>query len=149
VILYCDPSCQSLLHLHHRPQLEAKHGARGNPATGSKGPKRKNKVQSAEGSNAPRAPALKIPVPAGTVVKRKGRGVLAELVKAGDAVLVARGGRGGLGVTNRSRAQNMTFRKKQLEAEALGQVLVEDTNWKRDAKGGKGEQVHTYVHVVI
>ncbi|KAI5081640.1 hypothetical protein GOP47_0001383 [Adiantum capillus-veneris] len=43
------------------------------------------------------APALQIPVPVGTVVKRKRGGkLLADLVRAGDKVLVARGGRGGI-----------------------------------------------------
>ncbi|MCO5595030.1 hypothetical protein L7F22_049067 [Adiantum nelumboides] len=43
------------------------------------------------------ASTLQIPVPVGTVVKRKRGGkVLADLVRAGDKVLVARGGRGGI-----------------------------------------------------
>lgn len=43
------------------------------------------------------APTLRIPVPVGTVVKRKRGGkLLADLVRPGDKVLVARGGRGGI-----------------------------------------------------
>jgi len=42
---------------------------------------------------------LRIPVPLGTVVKRKrGGALLGELTSAGQSLVVARGGRGGLGV---------------------------------------------------
>jgi GTPase involved in cell partitioning and DNA repair len=44
-------------------------------------------------------PTLKIPVPLGTVVKRKrGSALMGELVNPGQTLIVARGGKGGMGV---------------------------------------------------
>jgi len=135
VVFYCDTACQSLLHLQDGQFLQAQSGARGNPSEGTRGPKRRQQEQR-------QAPALKIPVPAGTLVRRKGSGkVLGELLKPGDFVVAARGGRGGLGVKRRSREQNQRFRAKQREAEAEGGMIVEDKNWKADTRGLSGERV--------
>lgn len=52
------------------------------------------------GKQAPRTAPLKLRVPMGTVVKRKRGGALVgELIRPGDTLLVARGGRGGLGLS--------------------------------------------------
>src|SRR5436305_6826803 len=58
------------------------------------------------------APDLVIPVPPGTIVRDRDRGnVLKELVKIGDEVTVARGGRGGRGNTHFKSATNRTPRQ--------------------------------------
>ena len=55
---------------------------------------------------APRTQPLKLRVPLGTVVKRKrGGALLGELTAAGQTLLVAPGGRGGLGVTKPAPSQ--------------------------------------------
>lgn len=64
----CDPSLDDLLHLHKRKTWSGRKGAQGNPAVGSAGPKRNQNIKKAV------TPALEIPVPPGTVVKRKGNG---------------------------------------------------------------------------
>jgi GTPase involved in cell partitioning and DNA repair len=68
VYVVCDPSLDSLLHLHKRKSWVAAKGAQGNPAMGSSGPKRNAKLKKAV------TPPLEIPVPPGTVVKRKSTG---------------------------------------------------------------------------
>lgn len=67
-MVVCDPSLDSLLHLHKRKEWAARRGGQGNPAAGSSGPKRNADIR--KGST----PPLEIPVPPGTVVKRKGTG---------------------------------------------------------------------------
>lgn len=64
----CDPALDSLLHLHRRKQWFGAKGAQGNPAVGSAGPKRNSQIKKAA------TPTLEIPVPPGTVVKRKSSG---------------------------------------------------------------------------
>lgn len=76
--LFCDPALDSLLHLHKRKVHTAPRGANGNPAVGSAGPKRNELMRKAV------TPPLLVPVPPGTVVKRKGSGAVR-----------ARGGRAG------------------------------------------------------
>lgn len=65
IVVVCDPSLDSLLHLHKRKEWAGRRGAQGNPAVGSAGPKR---LRDKKAATAP----LEIPVPPGTVVKRKG-----------------------------------------------------------------------------
>ena len=132
VVVYCDPACQSLLHLSDKEVLVAPSGANGNPADGSRGPKRRVGGRG-------KAPALKVPVPPGTAVLRGGKR-LAELVRPGDSVVVARGGMGGSGVVGQSREQRARDRARQAEAETRGEVVVNDVNWRADARGQAGEQ---------
>ncbi|KAF6265238.1 hypothetical protein COO60DRAFT_1036137 [Scenedesmus sp. NREL 46B-D3] len=47
VCVVCDPSLDSLLHLHRRKSWLAPKGAQGNPAMGSSGPKRNAKLKKA------------------------------------------------------------------------------------------------------
>lgn len=68
VVIVCDPSLDTLLHLHKRKEWTGKRGAQGNPAVGSAGPKRNKNIKKA--TTAP----LEVPVPPGTVIKRKGTG---------------------------------------------------------------------------
>lgn len=78
VLIQCDPNYDNLLHLHTRKQYTAPRGANGNPAAGSSGPKNNRNIRKAV------TPAFIIPVPPGTVVKRKSSGlVLGELINPG------------------------------------------------------------------
>jgi GTP-binding protein len=81
VILRVDPAVTTLLDYHHSPRRRAEHGGHG---AGS----HRNGSHGAD---------LVLPVPDGTVVSRADGGVLADLVGPGTELVVAQGGRGGLG----------------------------------------------------
>ncbi len=81
VILRVDPSVTTLLDYHHSPRRKAEHGGHG--AGGHR-----NGFHGAD---------LVLPVPDGTVVSRANGEVLADLVGPGTELVVAEGGRGGLG----------------------------------------------------
>jgi GTP-binding protein len=81
VVLEVDPSVHTLLDFHHRPHQKAGNG------------------QPGEGSNrsGARGEERVLHVPAGTVVSTPDGRVLADLVGAGTRVVLAHGGKGGLG----------------------------------------------------
>ena len=81
VVLRVDPQVTTLVDLHHSPHRRAEHGGHG------------------EGGhrNGANAADLVLAVPDGTVVLDEHGEVLADLVGAGSQVVVASGGRGGLG----------------------------------------------------
>ncbi|NEK60258.1 GTPase ObgE [Geodermatophilus sabuli] len=81
VVLEVDPSVHTLLDFHHRPHQKAGNGRPG------------------EGSNrhGARGEDRVLRVPAGTVVSTPDGRVIADLVGAGTRVVLASGGRGGLG----------------------------------------------------
>ena len=81
VILRVDPDVTTLLDYHHSSRRTAEHGGHG---AGS----HRNGSHGAD---------LVLPVPDGTVVSVTGGEVLADLVGAGTELVVAEGGRGGLG----------------------------------------------------
>ena len=81
VVLVVDPSVTSLLDYHRHPHRRAASGKAGQGA-------HRNGADGAD---------VVLPVPDGTVVKSLDGEVLADLVGAGTAYVVARGGRGGLG----------------------------------------------------
>jgi GTP-binding protein len=81
VILRVDPGVTTLLDYHHSPRRRAEHGAHG--AGGHR--------NGAHGAD------LVLPVPDGTVVSRANGEILADLVGPGTELVVAEGGRGGLG----------------------------------------------------
>jgi GTP-binding protein len=84
VVLYVDPNVTTLLDYHHSPHRKA---TSGKPGMG-------DLRQGARGED------LVLPVPDGTVVRRKGAhrdDLIADLVGAGTRVVLARGGQGGLG----------------------------------------------------
>jgi GTP-binding protein len=80
VFLVADERLTTLLDVSYRPHYEAVEGSNGSSS---------NKTGKS-------APALRIHVPAGTVVYKEGVPI-ADLVKPGDEILVAAGGRGGRG----------------------------------------------------
>ena len=81
VVLEVDPSVHTLLDFHHRPHQKA---GNGKPGEGSNrhGARGEDKV---------------LRVPAGTVVSTPDGRVIADLVGAGTRVVLAKGGKGGLG----------------------------------------------------
>ena len=81
VILRVDQGVTTLLDYHHSPRRGAEHGGHG--AGG-----RRNGSHGAD---------LVLPVPDGTVVSRANGDLLADLVGLGTELVVAEGGRGGLG----------------------------------------------------
>ena len=81
IILRVDPDVTTLLDYHHSPQRKAEHGGHG---AGD----RRNGAHGAD---------LVLAVPAGTVVKQRNGEVIADLVVPGTEIVVAQGGRGGLG----------------------------------------------------
>ncbi|GAB2748427.1 GTPase ObgE [Nocardioides pakistanensis] len=81
VILRVDPDVTTLVDYHHSPHRRAEHGGHG--AGGHR--------NGAHGAD------LVLPVPDGTVVSDEHGNVLADLVGTGTEMVVAQGGRGGLG----------------------------------------------------
>ncbi|WP_210502630.1 GTPase ObgE [Nocardioides xinjiangensis] len=81
VILQVDTSVTTLVDYHHSPRRRAEHGGHG--AGGHR--------------NGAHGKDLVLPVPDGTLVKDAEGNVLADLVGAGTTLVVAQGGRGGLG----------------------------------------------------
>jgi GTP-binding protein len=81
VVLEVDPSVHTLLDFHHRPHQKA---GNGRPGEGSNrhGAKGEDRI---------------LRVPAGTVVSTPDGRVIADLVGAGTRVVLAKGGKGGLG----------------------------------------------------
>src|SRR5919107_3107839 len=81
VVLEVDPNVHTLLDFHHRPHQKAGNGKPGEGSNRS-GARGEDKV---------------LHVPAGTVVSTPDGRVIADLVGAGTRVVLAQGGRGGLG----------------------------------------------------
>ena len=81
VILRVDPDVTTLVDYHHSPQRRAEHGGHGAGAHKNGG----------HGSD------LVLPVPDGTVVSDTEGNVIADLVGQGTELIIAEGGRGGLG----------------------------------------------------
>jgi GTP-binding protein len=106
VILVVDPNETSLLDYHHAPHRRA---TSGRPGQGSH-------RNGADGED------LVLPVPNGTVVSTEDGEVLADLVGAGTRLVVAQGGRGGLG-----NAALASARRK-----APGFALLGEPGWAGD-----------------
>ncbi len=81
VILRVDPAVTTLLEYHHSPKRRAEHGGHG--AGGHR--------------NGAHGKDMVLTVPDGTVVRDKDGELLADLVGAGTELVIAEGGRGGLG----------------------------------------------------
>ena len=81
VVLRVDPDVTTLVDYHHEPHRPAGHGGHGSGGHRA----------GAHGAS------LVLPVPDGTVVRDESGEVLADLVGAGTELVVAAGGRGGLG----------------------------------------------------
>ncbi|GJN23000.1 hypothetical protein PR202_gb10614 [Eleusine coracana subsp. coracana] len=90
VVVYADEAEETLLRFHEKARYCAKRGGNVGAAGGT---------LSSRMHNGFAGETLRIPVPVGTVVKRKKGTVLADLAHPGDEVLVARGGQGGVSFT--------------------------------------------------
>ncbi|RVX15086.1 putative GTP-binding protein OBGC2 [Vitis vinifera] len=124
VIIYADEGEDSLLEFHKKSRHNAKRG--GNvDAMG---------VLTSQLHDGLAAPTLRIPVPVGTVVKRKRGKLLADLAQPGDEILVARGGQGGI-----SLIEMPEHKRKKLMA--LTTNLMRDDNDKVLILGQPGEEV--------
>jgi len=97
--LVANPNLNTLVDFHYNARYAAKPGGAG----------ARQKMHGAAGANK----TLKVPV--GTVVRDGETGeLLADLVEAGQKVMVARGGRGGLGNVHFATATNQAPREAQL-----------------------------------
>ena len=120
VLLETDPDLQTLLDFKYRRLFAASDGVRGGP----------NRRSGASG------PPLVIRVPCGTEVRDRRTGILlGDLTEAGQQLLVASGGRGGLGnahyLSNRNRAPEKCTEGRegeewnlQLELKLLAEVGI-------------------------
>ena len=141
VVLVADERYDSLLHLHDREVWRAASGSHANRSTAA--------WRGRKGAGAGAAPALRIPVPCGTVVKSKRGGqLLGDLTHHGDALLVAAGGRGGLGVAKPKPRRRP--RGRRAAPEGVEVIEVETQDWKAEAAGGAGERqaLHLLLRVV-
>ncbi|XP_073006339.1 probable GTP-binding protein OBGC2 [Typha latifolia] len=124
VVIYADEGEESLLDFHKKRRYNAKRG--GNvDAMGA---------LTSQLHDGFAAPTLRIAVPVGTVVKRKKGNVLADLARPGDAILVARGGQGGISLLEMPEHR----RKKMM---ALSANVMRDESDKVLVLGQPGEEV--------
>ncbi|XP_039139996.1 probable GTP-binding protein OBGC2 isoform X2 [Dioscorea cayenensis subsp. rotundata] len=124
VIIYADESKEFLLEFHKKSRYCAKRG--GNvDAMGT---------LTSQLHDGFAGPTLRIPVPVGTVVKRKRGKFLADLAHPGDEILVARGGQGGI-----SLLEMPENRRKKLMA--LSTNVMRDESDKVLVLGQPGEEV--------
>jgi GTPase len=109
VVLEVDPNVHTLLDFHHRPHQKAGNGKPGEGSNRS-GARGEDKV---------------LHVPAGTVVSTPDGRVIADLVGAGTRVVLARGGKGGLGnaALANSRRKAPGFALLGEEGEAFDAVI--------------------------
>ena len=109
IVLEVDPSVHTLLDFHHRPHQKA---GNGRPGEGSNrhGGKGEDRI---------------LHVPAGTVVSTPDGRVIADLVGAGTQVVLAKGGKGGLGnaALANSRRKAPGFALLGEEGEAFDAVI--------------------------
>ncbi|CAN6297432.1 unnamed protein product [Urochloa humidicola] len=114
VVVYADEAEETLLRFHEKARYCAKRG--GN--VGAAGGTLSSRMHSGFAGE-----TLRIPVPVGTVVKRKKGTVLADLTHPGDEVLVARGGQGGISLIDVPE-----YRRRK--AMALSPNIMRDTSDK-------------------
>ncbi|XP_024168315.1 probable GTP-binding protein OBGC2 isoform X2 [Rosa chinensis] len=123
VVIYADEEEDTLLEFHKKGRYNAKRG--GNVAAMG--------VLTSQLRDGVAAPTLRIPVPVGTVVKRKRGTLLRDLAQPGDEILVARGGQGGISLVEMPERS-----KKKLMA--LTTNVMRDDSDKVLSLGQPGEE---------
>uniref|UniRef100_J3LTS3 Obg family GTPase CgtA n=2 Tax=Oryza brachyantha TaxID=4533 RepID=J3LTS3_ORYBR len=124
VVVYANEAEETLLRFHEKARYCAKRG--GNVgATGT---------LSSRMHNGFAGETIRIPVPVGTVVKRKKGTVLADLAHPGDEVIVARGGQGGISLIDVPE-----YRRRK--AMSLSPNIMRDASDKVLIHGQPGEEV--------
>ncbi|XP_043712883.1 probable GTP-binding protein OBGC2 isoform X2 [Telopea speciosissima] len=124
VIIYADEGKDSLLEFHRKSRYNAKRG--GNvDAMG---------MLTSQLHDGLAAPTLRIPVPVGTVVKRKRGKLLADLALPGEEILIMKGGQGGI-----SLLEMPEHKRKRLMA--LTSNIMRDDNDRVLVLGQPGEEV--------
>jgi GTP-binding protein len=99
VYMVADPAMNTLVDYHYRPKYTAGSGASGSG----------QKMHGTKGDD------LTLRVPVGTVIRNAATGqVIADLTEPGQRVMVARGGRGGLGNVHFATATNQAPHEAQL-----------------------------------
>jgi GTP-binding protein len=99
IYLVADPSMNTLVDYHYNARYKAKSGGAGS----------KQKMHGAKGDD------LELRVPAGTLIRdAESSELIADLVEPGAQVMVARGGRGGLGNVHFATATNQAPHEAQL-----------------------------------
>ncbi|XP_062214304.1 probable GTP-binding protein OBGC2 isoform X2 [Phragmites australis] len=121
IVVYADEAEETLLRFHEKARYCAKRG--GN--VGAAGGTLSSRMHSGFVGE-----TLRIPVPVGTVVKRKKGTVLADLAHPGDEVLVARGGQGGISLIDVPE-----YRRRK--AMALSPNIMRDASDKGLPNAGK------------
>ncbi|KAL3679753.1 hypothetical protein R1sor_022709 [Riccia sorocarpa] len=125
VILVADETVDTLLDFHKKKRYNAKRGSN----VDASGPLTPMLRDGANGLT------LRIPVPVGTVVKRKRGGkLLADLARSGDQVTVARGGRGGISMLEHPRNNRRPLKN-------VGAPIMTDPDDKVLTLGSTGEEV--------
>lgn len=123
VVLVADESADTLLPFHRKKRHNGKRGANVS-SMGTLSPALRDGLD---------GPILRIPVPVGTVVKRKRGGkFLADLAKHGDEMMVARGGRGGICVVEAKDSKRLRNN---------GLPTIQDPDEKVVTLGGPGEEI--------
>jgi len=133
VYLRVDRTCDSLLHLHERKTWRAKKGYHGSAADYAAGGRERHRV-------APDQEHLYIPVPPGTVVRRKRTGeLLGDMTQHGQTLLVAEGGAGGLAARRQQRQVN---RRRNIKADDFeASDIAIDTASLVNSAGENGEEL--------
>lgn len=112
VVLFVDTQYSSLLHLQERKHWKAKSGPNGAAAANNRAGRPRYRA-------APDAPDLRLPVPPGTVARRKRTGkTIADLVKPGQEAIIARGGYGGYGIARARQYAGSQKHKRQKKQKA-------------------------------
>ena len=137
VYLRVERTCESLLHFHERKAWRAKKGYHGSAAPNAAPGRERHRV-------APDQEHLFVPVPPGTVVRRKRSDeLLGDLTKPGQTLLIAEGGMGGLAARRAQESQRKALsggRNDYSEGVEASEIEIESATFKA-TNGEQGEEL--------